>query len=168
MEKYEEIKLRNQLHSNDPNEIKEALVVLRDTGNEIFIDVLAGILCNTDNHEIYTLILKIFDDLKNKNAVPEIVKVLKDKSYEKEKRNLVSSCWKSGLNFSEDLDVFFEIFVKDDFSTAFEAYTVLETNIPDIKPVNARRYLSYLSEKRNKITSDRTQLASILETMLQD
>jgi hypothetical protein len=168
MEKHEEIKLRKQLHSKDSFDIIEAINVLRESGNEIFVPDLARILCNTDNDEIHSLILKIFDDLKNKNTVSEIVNVLKDKSYEKEKRNLVSSCWKSGLNFSEELDVFFEIFVNDDFLTAFEAYTVLETNIPDMQPVNAMKHLNYLSKKKNEISIDRLELAAILETMLQD
>lgn len=168
MEEHLKIKLIKQLHSKDPLEVKEAIKIIRETGNEIFINDLAGVLCTTNNKEISVLILRIFDDLKNKNAVPEIVKVLKDKSYAKEKRNLVSSCWKSGLNFSGELDVFFEIFVNEDFLTSFEAFSVLETNIPNLKPVNVKKHLNYLSKNKKVIPSDRLELTTILESMLQN
>ena len=168
MEKSEEIKLRKQLHSNEPIDIIKAVSILRETGNEIFIEDLARILCTTDNNEIYALTLRIFDDLKNKNAVPEIIKVIKDKSYEKEKRSLVSSCWKSGLDYSAALSIFFDIFINDDFLTAFEAYSVLETNIPNLKPAVAKKHLDFLLKKEKDISSDRIKLLAILKNMLLD
>jgi len=129
---------------------------------------LAQLLCKTKNEIIRSLILNLLNDLKDKNAIPELVKVLKNKNYEKEKSNILSSCWKSGLNFSSELDIFFEIFCLDDFVSAFEAYTVLETNIPYLTPEAAKKYLSFLLEKEQELSPDRSELANYLKIMLQE
>ena len=168
MEKHVEKKFREQLHSGNQLEIIAAIKYLREVGNEMFIDDLALLLCETKSEEIRSLILNLFSDLKNKNAVPEIVSVLKNKNYEKEKSNILTACWKSGLNFSTELDIFFEIFCLNDFVSAFEAYTVLETNIPYLTPEAAKKHLSFLLEKEQELSPDRSELAKYLKSMLQE
>ncbi len=168
MEKHVEEKFRKQLHSENSLEVIAAIKYLREVGNELFINNLAQLLCKTKNEIIRSLILNLLNDLKDKNAIPELVKVLKNKNYEKEKSNILSSCWKSGLNFSSELDIFFEIFCLDDFVSAFEAYTVLETNIPYLTPEAAKKYLSFLLEKEQELSPDRSELANYLKIMLQE
>jgi len=168
MEKHVEKKFRKQLRSENSLEVIAAIKYLREVGNEMFINDLAILLCETKSEDIHSLILNLFNDLKNKNAVPELVSVLKNKSYEKEKSNIISACWKSGLNFSSELDIFFEIFCLDDFVSAFEAYTVLETNIPYLTPEAANKYLSFLLKKEKGLDPDRLELANYLKSMLQE
>ena len=168
MEKRVEEKFRKQLHSENSLEVIAAIKYLREVGNEMFINDLAQLLCKTKNEDIRSLILNLLNDLKDKNAVPELVKVLKNKNFEKEKSNILSSCWKSGLNFSSELDIFFEIFYLDDFVSAFEAYTVLETSIPYLTPDIARKYLFYLLKKEKDVSPDRIELTNYLKNMLQE
>ncbi len=168
MEKHVEKKFREQLHSENSLEAIAAIKYLREVGNEMFIDDLAQLLCKTNNEDIRSLILNLFNDLKDKNAVPKLIKVLKNNNYEKEKSNILTACWKSGLNFSSEIDIFFEIFFIEEFEAAFEAYTVLETNIPYLTPETAKKHLSFLLEKEQELSPDRSELTNYLKSMLEE
>ncbi len=68
------------------------------------------------------------DQSKSKEVIDEIRKPWKPDTI----RMLVSSCWQSGLDYSAFTPDIARIFLKGDYMTAVECFTVIEESIPRI------------------------------------
>ena len=51
---------------------------------------------------------------------------------------LVSSCWQSGLNYSEYSTDLAEVFLKGDYVTAIECLTVIEESVNELSKAEKR------------------------------
>jgi len=168
MEKNTDKKIKKDLFSVQPTTVLNAIQQLRQIGTPVYLETLLEVLCITVNNEVRASILALLDDLKDKRAVPVILKAIKNRKCLNDRGAIVSSCWKSGLNFSSHLEVFLAIFIEEDFITALEAYSVLENNIPDIPRTSTDKHLNFLLENMNQIPDDRKPLADDIRKMLED
>jgi hypothetical protein len=122
------------LQSDDSSLIKNTIKELRDSGNSGYIPFLIELLHSTDNSEIKQLIIKLLNDLKHSDAIPKIIEAIQNGKYSDERQSLVSVCWENGLDFSQYLSLFVDLVIEEEFSVAFEAFTVIEnmnSNIDD-------------------------------------
>ena len=168
MEKNTDKKIKEDLFSVQPTTVLNAIQQLRQIGTPVYLETLLEVLCITDNNEVRASILALLDDLKDKRAVPAILKAIKNRKCLNDREAIVSSCLKSGLDFSSHLEVFFAIFIEEEFLTALEAYSVLENNIPDIPITGTDKYLNFLLENMKQIPDDRKPLADDIRKMLED
>jgi hypothetical protein len=93
-------------------------------------------LHQSQNPEIKAKIAGIFANLKDKDSVPLLIEAIKNEKYAPELKQLVSSCWENGLNYTNYLSLFVDLLIRHDFLVAFEAYTVItnmETTIDQAK-----------------------------------
>ena len=63
-------------------------------------------------------------------------------------RMLVSSCWQSGLDYSEYSGDLTEVFLQRDFVTAVECFTVIEGSAPELDSIEKKKILKMLKESR--------------------
>lgn len=161
-------KIREDLFSEQPTIVLNAIQQLRQIGTPAYLETLLEVLCITDNNEVRASIIALLDDIKDKKAVPVILKAIKNGKCMNERGAIVSSCWKSGLDFSSHLKVFLAIFIEEEFINALEAYSVLENNIPDIPRTGTDKYLNFLLENMKQIPDDRKPLADDIRKMLED
>lgn len=160
-------KIREDLLSMQTYVVLKAIEKLRQIGSPAFLDDLLNVLCDTGNDDIKAGIISLLDDLKDENAVPVITIAIQNKKCRNDKASLVASCWKSGLNFSSNLNIFLEIFISEEFTTALEAYSVLENNIPNMFIKDADKHINYLKNAEQKISADRKPLADDIRYMLE-
>ena len=137
-------KIRADLLSTQTFVVLKAVEKLRQIGSPAFLDDLLNVLCDTGNDDIKASIISLLDDLKDENAVPIIIMAIQNEKCRNDKAALVASCWKSGLNFSSDLNIFLEVFISEEFIIALEAYSVLENNIPIMPGKDADKHIDYL------------------------
>ena len=119
--------LANILKNGEDNLIKEAIESLRN--EEPFsgaVKMLAEFYNDTLNSEIKKTIEKFFNDIKNNTLKKEIVETFKLQLKPSTIKMIVSSCWQSGLDYSDYQEEFAELFVISDFETALECLTVIE------------------------------------------
>jgi predicted DNA-binding protein len=121
------------LGKDNPVLIAEAVEMLRDEEPfEGAVGLLAS--CYEKNHS--TLVRKavenFFNDLKDKELRPEIVTEIKRDRSSETISMLVSSCWQSGMDYTDFAGDFAEIFLKGDYGTAIECFTVIEGVIPEL------------------------------------
>ncbi len=158
--------IKTDLQSENPLIVLEAIQKLRQEGSPVLLEALIELLCSTANDDIKTTIILFLDDLRDQKSVTVILKAIRNEKYKNDKGTIVSSCWKSGLDFSSALDVFLEIFISDEFTIALEAYSVLENNIPILPKEDVDKHLDYLKEIQN-IPPDRKPLALDIVNMLE-
>jgi len=93
------------------------------------IGLLTALYDKTEDLLIRKTIEGFMNDLKDQSAskeiIIEILKPIKPATI----RMLVSSCWQSGLDYSEYATDLAEIFLKGDYVTAFECLTVIEESV---------------------------------------
>lgn len=117
---------REVLYSSDNESIIQLLGVLRDKGNNEILPDILKLYNGYKGTKIGTIIYEFLIDLKDKEAVPVIMKFIKDKEFLSIKRDLLTLCWQTGLDFSDYLSDFTDIFIKCDLKTSFEAFTAIE------------------------------------------
>jgi hypothetical protein len=115
------------LQSGKISEILFTIDQLRISGNPLVLPHLFDILIGNPPAEISKAIIDLLNELKNQSCVIEIIKALKSEKYLLIRKELLTSCWYSGLDYSDYLTDFIHIFVAGDFLIAFEAFTIIET-----------------------------------------
>jgi len=159
--------IKTDLQSENPQIVLEAIQKLRQEGSPVLLESLIELLCSTENNDIKTSIILFLDDLKDKESVPVILEAIQNVKCKNNKCEIVSSCWKSGLDFSSALDVFLEILISDEFTIALEAYSVLENNIPILPKEDVDEHLNYLLKEIQNSPPDRRPLALDIVNMLE-
>ncbi len=115
----------NGLQSADSLKVIETLEELRISGKVSDIPMLIELLHLTQNPEIKSKITALFANLKESDAIPLITEAIQNQKYAPELKELVSSCWENGLDYSSYIAVFVDLLIQSDFRIAFEAYTVI-------------------------------------------
>lgn len=113
------------LQSADSLKVIATLEELRVSGKVSDIPVLIELLHLTQNPEIKTRITNLFANLKESDAIPLIIDAIQNQKYAPELKELISSCWGNGLDYSNYLSLFIDLLIASDFLVAFEAYTVI-------------------------------------------
>jgi hypothetical protein len=92
------------------------------------IELLVTFFDNTDDKSLKNLIKDFLNDLKDQSLCGEVVSVIKNDIKPETKRMVISSCWQSGLNYSEYSTYFTELFLSGDYMTAIECFSVIEAS----------------------------------------
>lgn len=113
------------LNSANQDIVLDAIDALRASGKTSDIPVLLELLRQSHNPEVKAKITGLFANLKEKETIPMLVNAIQDQKYEKVLKQLISSCWENGLDYTPYLSVFVDLLIEKDFIIAFEAYTVI-------------------------------------------
>ncbi|HUW91693.1 MAG TPA: hypothetical protein VMV74_00900 [Bacteroidales bacterium] len=120
--------LSNVLSSGRHHEIEKLVVSLR--GAEPFegaLKLLALFYDKTEDEGLRLIISGFFNDIKEHSARSEVIEALTEVKAQSTKAMLASSCWQSGLDYSEHAVTLAKIFVEGDYITSLECFTVLDT-----------------------------------------
>jgi len=113
------------LKSGNQKLIETAIEDLKENGNPAYIPFILEILHSTDNQEIKKKIFNLFSELKQRKAIPELMKALQNKEYKKEWNNILQACWENGMDYSKFLPIFTDLAISGDFITALDSCTVI-------------------------------------------
>ncbi|MCU0459263.1 MAG: hypothetical protein MUE37_09290 [Bacteroidales bacterium] len=116
------------LNGGKEKEIAERIRLLRS--EEPFggaLKLIALYYDQTDNQHIRQIISDLFNDLKEKSARAEVIESVTMVRKQDTRAMLISSCWQSGLDYSEFAKPLAEQFITGDYMTSLECFTVLDT-----------------------------------------
>lgn len=126
MDKKETLKILELLFSSDEDEVIYALSVVKEKGSKKLLNIVFQLL-NTDiSNKVQEKIFDISNNLRDKTCAQLIIDCIKNPKFNKYTKEFVSSCWLSRLNYGLYLPVFINVFIENDFLSAFEAFTVVE------------------------------------------
>lgn len=147
----------NNLRSEKKSIILETLKYIYQEGNKNILSEVIELLLITPETVIRDEIIKILENLKDQESVPCIIEAIENPDYNDILSILVTSSWKNGLDFSEYVEVFTEVFIKSEFQLAFDAFTVID-NLENITPANADSCLLRLENAVEDIKDDKKPL----------
>lgn len=148
--------------------INEAIELLRhEKPFEGAIGLLTRFYDRTDDFSIRKSISGFLNDLKDQAACEEVIKEIRKKWKSDTISMLISSCWQSGLNYSEYSADLAKVFLNGDYVTAIECLTVIEESVNDLSESVKNEIIKMLEESPvsqiNEKHSLTLELISILE-----
>jgi hypothetical protein len=109
------------------NEINDRISILRsEEPFEGAIILLAHFYDKTKDEGLKLLVSGFFNDMKERSCRAEVIESMASVSNPASKAMLASSCWQSGLDYSDHAVALAEIFILSDYLTSLECFTVLE------------------------------------------
>ena len=148
--------------------ISRAIKSLRDEEPyEGAVALLTSLYDESDDNSILRIIEDFFNDIKDQSVQPEVTAEIRKSLKNSTIRMLASSCWQSGLDYSDYLDDLAALFLTSDYATAIECMTAISESVQNCRRgskdevirIVKGSLLSYTHEK-NALTQE---LISILE-----
>lgn len=159
--------LDSLLNKNDNTLIKEAILLLRDEQPfEGAIGLLTSFYDNTDDFSVRKSIEGFMNDLKDQSACVEVINEIRKKWNPDTTSMLVSSCWQSGLDYSEYSYDLAEIFLKGDYVTAIECMTVIEESAHVLSQLKKDEIIKLIRESPVIQSAEKKELTMELLTIL--
>ena len=120
------------LGKKNPLQIIQAVRSLRkEEPFEGAIGLLAETFDWSDDKNVLKAIGDFLNDIKDLTARPEIITEIRKPWNQDTISMLVSSCWQSGLDYSDYMEDIIKIFIEGDFDTAIECMTVIEGSVAE-------------------------------------
>jgi hypothetical protein len=125
--------LTSVLNKNNSILISEAIESLREEQPfEGAIGLLTSFYDRTDDFSVRKTIVGFMNDLKDQAASAEVINEIRKQWKADTISMLVSSCWQSGLDYSDYSADLAEVFLKGDYVTALECLTVIEESVHEL------------------------------------
>lgn len=160
--------LADILNKDNNTEIAQAIELLRqEKPFEGAIGLLTAFYNKTDNFSVRKSIAGFMNDLKDQAASKEVIEQIRKKWKSDTISMLVSSCWQSGLNYSDYTLDLVRVFLEGDYVTAIECLTVIEESAIAMSESAKNEIIKILEESPvTQITEKQSltlELISILE-----
>jgi hypothetical protein len=161
-------KLITGLQSDNEILILNAIRQLYTDGTVELLPNLFKLYFLTKSEIIRKEILELLNNLKDKNACPYLVDAVIKYRGQEYYHQIVSSCWQSGLDYSQYLKVFIDLVIEQDLFTAVEAFSVVEGNIPELNPPVREKHAIYIRSKLGIVSEDRKNLVKELLLVIEN
>lgn len=147
---------------NNNKIIIEAISMLRE---EIpfwgAIGLLTSLYDRNGNIAVRKTIEGFMNDIRDPSAREEIISELRKRWKNDTTRMLVSSCWQSGMNYSEYCQDIINTFISGDYATAIECFTVIEESLDELSRPDKREIIKLL--KGNAVAENNEKSRLYLE-----
>ncbi len=144
--------LAAKLNSGNSNLIFEALREIRENGTISIIPHLFDLINENTSDIIKKDIVRLICDIKEQNAAPLLVDAILTRKFGEDTSDVIAIFWQSRLDFSNYLPVFIRVFIKEDYQTAIEAFTVVESSISNMSIEIQQECMDILKTAEGSIT----------------
>jgi hypothetical protein len=163
------IKELDEILNKDNNiVITEAIELLRqEKPFEGAVGLLTAFYDKTDDFSIRKTIAGFMNDLKDQTVCQEVIEEIRKRWKSDTISMLVSSCWQSGLNYSDfSLDLA-KVFLREDYITAIECLTVIEESVHELSKVRKDEIIKMLKESPVSQINEKKALTHELISILE-
>jgi hypothetical protein len=150
--------LRNKLNSSNYLLVFEALREIKESGTINIIPHLLDLINENTPDIIKKDILRLICDIKEQSAVPVLVDAISKRNFGDDTSHVVATFWQSRLDFSNYLPTFIRIFIKEDYQTALEAFSVVEGSVSKMTVKMQKQCINILTDAEESISSDKKPL----------
>ena len=146
----------------------EAIELLRlEKPFEGVVSLLTALYDSSDEFTIRKTISGFLNDLKDQSVCAEIIEEIRKKWKPDTISMLVSSCWQSGLDYSDySLDLA-RIFLKSDYVTAVECLTVIEESVDELSSSRKSEIIKILEKSPVSEINEKKELTIELISILE-
>lgn len=154
------------LEKDSPALVSDAIEMLRNEEPfEGAVSLLASCYGKSSSVLVKKAVENFFNDLKNKELRSEIVGEIKKDRDPATKTMLVSSCWQSGLDYTDYVTHFARIFLESDYATALECFTVIEGSIPELNRSEKEKITGLLRDNHQADVAKKSLLLELLSLL---
>jgi len=153
--------------SSDTSRILQTLDEVRNSGSVKILPALLDLAENNKDPRIRNEIVTLIGEIKSIEAVPFIAESLNKHDFGDFLNALVAACWQSGLDFSKHLTIFAELFIRGDYKTALEAFTVIEESLQNASEAEIHECLRFLKDAECMVTEEKLPLFLELRKVIQ-
>lgn len=149
-------------------DIDQAIRKLRD--EEPFsgaISLLVKLYDSNIDKSLSKLIQEFFNDIKHQAVCPEIIEEICKPWKQDTISMLVSSCWQSGLDYSDYLSDITAIFLNGDYCTAIECLTLIEKSVNKSSREQKDKIISIIQNSALAFTHEKNSLTQELISILE-
>ncbi len=157
------------LDSGKHTDIEAAIKALRD--EEPYsgaILLLASFYEKNKDEGLRSITKSFFNDIKEKTATGEVIEALTSQLSQDTTAMIAASCWQSGLDYSGYAITIAEVYLKNDFMTSIECFTILDTCSASITEEDKRKIVSLLQDELSKQEASKQRLTSELISIFKD
>jgi hypothetical protein len=159
--------LSKVLNDSKHNEIKARISMLRsEEPFEGALKLLAHFYDTSDDEGLKLIISGFFNDMKESSGRSEVIESISAVSRPASKAMLASSCWQSGLDYSDHAKALAEAFMSGDYMTSLECFTVLENCAEMINQEDKIGIISNLEKEIMRWDISKQQLAKELISIM--
>lgn len=147
--------------------INEAIGLLRDElPFEGAIGAIISYYDRCDDFAVRKTIEGFMNDIKDQSACTEVISEIRKPWKDETISMLVSSCWQSGLDYSEFSTDFAGVFVRGDYITAIECLTVIEESASELTTVVKDEIKKIVTESSSAFSHEKKSLTDELMVIL--
>lgn len=130
------------------------------------ISLLVDFFNTTNDPYLKDLIRAFLNDIKDPDSRTEVIGELKNDYSSSTITMLACSCWQSGLDYADYSNEFAEIFIKGDYLTSLECFTVIEESLLNISESKKNKIIMLLEKKIETFASEKAILTRTLISIL--
>jgi len=130
------------------------------------IGLLTSLYDKTEDYSVKKTIEGFLNDLKDQSACKEIILEIKKPFKQSTLRMLISSCWQSGLNYSDYAHDIAEIFLSGDYATALECLTVIDESVHELSRKKRNELIDFIGRNPLPPANDKGGLTHELISIL--
>jgi len=155
------------LHNKNTTIVAEGIESLRrEQPYEGAIGLLTSYYDNNNDPAVRKIIGEFMNDLKDQSISYEIINEIKKPWKSETIRMLISSCWQSGLDYSPFSADIARIFVRGDYMTVVECFTVIEESVSRINRDIKNEIINIVQEETTSTGDEKTPLLIELLSLL--
>jgi hypothetical protein len=134
------------LESSDISTVITAIHEIKNSGSVNILPVLFKMINRNTDVTVRTEIFSLLSEIRSKEAVPIIVEAMEMNDYGDYLPSFLAACWMSGLDFSRYLCFFSNLFIREDYQSAIEAFTVIEESLPHATDIEIAACIHFLKD----------------------
>jgi hypothetical protein len=163
--------------------LKELSIILKKRNNQLTAEAIKSLRNNepfkgaigllvthfneNEDRSVRKIIEEFFNDLKDKSLRPEVMAEIRKPLNSATISMLISSCWQSGMDYSDYLEDIADVYLRGDYVTAIECMTVIEESVGNCTTEKKNGIIKTIEESPlsglNEKSALTLELISILE-----
>ncbi|HKK63420.1 MAG TPA: hypothetical protein VJ951_12720 [Bacteroidales bacterium] len=166
--KEQEKRMIGILQSRNTSAIINTIKEIREKGRASILPEVFNLLESAEDNEIIGACIELINDLKIEEATPYIINAIKDQSLTDIRQTLVSSCWQNGLDYSNHIELFTDLLIKDDYLVSIEAFTVIENHLDSISDEAMTRITQKLRQASQRASTEKKNLINEMLNVIKE
>ncbi|MFH0842792.1 MAG: hypothetical protein V1903_09245 [Bacteroidota bacterium] len=147
--------------------ITGAVLLLRqEEPFEGIISLLVSFYNQSDDIPLRKVIEEFFNDIKDHSVRPEVIAEIRKPWKTNTISMLISSCWQSGLDYSDYLTDLARVFLKSDYATAVECMTVISESVNNSNRERKDEIIRIVKDSPLSFTNEKLTLTEELISIL--
>lgn len=141
---------------------------LKSTGRPSILPLILELLNISNSEKIVNEVILIISNLKDQNCVPHIVKFIQNNQQKSWIDQVISACWQSSLNYSNNLNTFTDCFIIGNYQVALESFTVIEEMLWQTSDTSIKDCKHLLTKNSTRISIEKKPLYDELIKVLDE